>query len=150
MKMRTFILIIVLLMAGVIALAVVLPDAPDKSTEEQTETEKVEIDTSVSFEEIYREYKANELRGDEKYKDNRYRITAKVNGMETGGLLNISGGATLTMETRVDNTIIFFYAEFEKDQEEALKEISVGDTITFEGTCLSAGSWTDCTIVEAE
>lgn len=104
----------------------------------------------VSFDEIYREYMANELRGDEKYKGNRYRVTAKINGMETDGLLNLSGGATLTMETRVDNTIVFFYAEFEKEQEEALKEVDVGDTITFEGKCLSAGSWVDCTIIETE
>lgn len=98
----------------------------------------------VTFDEIYREYKSNELRADEKYKNNRYTITATINGMATGGLLNWSGGATLTMETRVDNTIVFFYAEFEKDQEEALKAVSVGDEITFEGECLSAGSWVEC------
>lgn len=98
----------------------------------------------VTFNEIYREYKSNELRADEKYKNNRYTITATINGMATGGLLNWSGGATLTMETRVDNTIVFFYAEFEKDQEEALKAVSVGDEITFEGECLSAGSWVEC------
>lgn len=98
----------------------------------------------VTFDEIYREYKSNELRADEKYKNNRYTITATINGMATGGLLNWSGGATLTMETRVDNTIVFFYAEFEKDQEEALKSVSVGDEITFEGECLSAGSWVEC------
>lgn len=48
------------------------------------------------------------------------------------------------METRVDNTIVFFYAEFEKDQEETLKTVNVGDEITFEGECLSAGSWVEC------
>ena len=98
----------------------------------------------ITFDEIYREYKSNELRADEKYKNNRYTITATINGMATGGLLNWSGGATLTMETRVDNTIVFFYAEFEKDQEEALKAVNVGDEITFEGECLSAGSWVEC------
>lgn len=67
--------------------------------------------------------------------------------METDGLLNLTGGATLTMEIKIDNTIVFFYAEFEKEQEEALKKVNVGDTITFEGKCLSAGSWTDCEII---
>ena len=51
------------------------------------------------------------------------------------------------METRIDDTIVFFYAEFEKDQEDALKNVNVGDTITFNGTCLSAGSWTDCELI---
>lgn len=59
----------------------------------------------------------------------------------------MTGGATLTMQTQVGNTIVFFYAEFEKEQEEALKQVAVGDMITFEGTCLSAGSWIDCEIV---
>lgn len=105
------------------------------------------IDESVTFDEIYRAYKENELRADDVYQYNRYRITAKINGMETGGLLNLTGGATLTMEKQVDSTIVYFIAEFEKDQEESLKTISVGDTITFEGECLSVGTWEDCELI---
>ena len=102
----------------------------------------------VSFDEIYRAYKENELRADETYRYNRYRITGKVNGMTNDGLLNLTGGAMLTMEKLVGNTIVFFYAEFDRHQEEDLKLINVGDTITFEGKCLSAGSWTDCKIIK--
>nr|WP_326215856.1 hypothetical protein [uncultured Oscillibacter sp.] len=102
------------------------------------------IEHIVTFDEIYHEYESNALRADEKYKNNRYTVTATINGMTTGGLFNLSGGATLTMETRVDNTLVFFYAEFEKDQEEALMSVNVGDEITFEGECLSAGSWVEC------
>jgi hypothetical protein len=113
------------------------------------EAERLEQERlSVTFDEIYWAYKENELRANDTYKNNRYRITAKINGMATGGLFNWTGGATLTMEKRVGNTIVFFYAEFEKEQEEALKKVNVGDTITFEGECLSAGSWVDCEIVE--
>ena len=43
--------------------------------------------------------------------------------------------------------IVVFLAEFERDQEEALKNIKVGDEITFEGTCYSAGSWSDCELI---
>ena len=137
------ILVIVLMTAGVAWLYLNLPGGADKVQPTEVET----VDTSVSFEEIYHEYKNNELRAKEKYYDNRYRITATINGMSTTGLLNTTGGATLTMETKVDNTIVFFYAEFEKDQEDALKSVNVGDTITFDGTYLSAGSWTDCELV---
>ena len=108
-------------------------------------------DTSVksaTFEDIYTAYKKNELAADDLYKNNRYRITATINGIETGGLFNLTGGATLTMEKRVGSTIVFFYAEFEKDQEDALKKVAVGDSITFEGTCLSAGNWIDCEIID--
>ena len=112
------------------------------------ETDYTVTDLNVSFEEIYTAYKDNELLADDLYKDNRYQITAKINGMETGGLMNMTGGATLTMEVQVDDTIVFFLAEFEKEQEEALKEVSVGDTIVFEGTCLNAGSWKDCELVD--
>lgn len=133
------------------------PPANSKGTEEETvsnpqqepeSTESEQVDTSVSYEEIYRAYKENELRADDSYKNNRYQITAKINGMSTGGLFNLTGGATLTMEIRIDNTIVFFYAEFEKEQEDALKTISVGDTITFEGECLSAGTWVDCELIQ--
>lgn len=121
-------------------------------TTEPTVTEPVTTDPSATestatFEEIYKAYKSNELVADDLYKGNRYRVTAIINGIETDGLLNLTGGATLTMQTQVGSTIVFFYAEFEKEQEEALKQVVVGDTITFEGTCLSAGAWTDCEIV---
>lgn len=99
---------------------------------------------AISFDEIYQAYKENELRADDTYKNNRYLITAEINGMCNDGLFNLTGGATLTMQTKVGNTIVFFYAEFEKEQEVALKNIKVGDTITFEGECLSAGTWVDC------
>ena len=123
-----------------------------KSTEQKTErseSKKLEpttepVDTSVTFDEIYRAYKENELVANDTYRYNRYRITAKINGMNTGGLLNLTGGATLTMEKKVGNTIVFFYAEFEKEQEEALKQVKVGDTITFEGECIGRSGFTDC------
>ncbi len=118
-----------------------------ESSQEEPSEEVVEIDTSVTYDEIYTAYKENELKADDIYQNNRYRITAKINGMSTGGLLNMTGGATLTMETQVGNTLVFFYAEFEKEQEEALKTIKVGDTITFEGECLSAGSWIECELI---
>ena len=128
---------------------------PNDSSTTQSEidsTPDIEVTESqtsnVTFNEIYYAYKENELRADETYKNNRYRITAEINGISTGGLFNFTGGATLTMEIRVDNTIVYFYAEFEKDQESALKSLNVGDTITFEGECLSAGTWVECTIVE--
>jgi len=101
------------------------------------------IDTSVTFSDIYNEYKSNELRAKELYQGNRYQITAKINKIKTGGLFNLTGGATLTMEYKCDNTIVFFYAEFEREQEDELKQVSVGDTITFTGVCYG-GNFTDC------
>ena len=122
----------------------------DPPTEDVSQTnDEPAVETSpVSFSDIYREFKANELRAEEKYQFNRYQITARVNGMSTSGVLNLTGGATLTMETTVDDTIVFFHAEFEKEQEQALKAINVGDTVTFEGKCLSAGSWSECELIQ--
>ena len=102
-----------------------------------------EVDTSVTFADIYREFKRNELNAKDLYNGNRYQITAEINGISSSGLLNLTGGATLTMKEQVDGTIVFFTAEFEKEQENALKELSVGDTITFTGTCYG-GNFSDC------
>ena len=101
----------------------------------------------VTFEEVYRAYKENELAADEKYKGNRYKVTGQIAGLSSSGLLNLTGGATLTMQTNVGGTIVIYIAEFEKDQEDALKQIKVGDTITLEGTCGSSGYWYDCELV---
>ena len=54
------ILVIVLMTAGVTWLYLNLPGGADKV--QPTETAEIEtVDTSVSFEEIYHEYKSNEL-----------------------------------------------------------------------------------------
>lgn len=116
----------------------------DSETSTQSTSQKKEkVDTSVKYADIYKEFKKNKLRAQDKYNDKRYKITAKVNSMETSGLLNLSGGATLTMQKTIDNTVVFFYAEFEQDQEDKLKKINTGDKVTFIGTC-SDGNFIDC------
>lgn len=118
-------------------------ESSSAESEPQTSEETSAVGTAT-FDEIYHAYKENELVADDLYQYNRYRVTAKINGMTNDGLFNLTGGATLTLETKVDNTIVFFYAEFEKEQEENLKAVKVGDTITFVGECMSAWSWVDC------
>lgn len=125
-----------------------LPSIEPSSAESEPQTsEETSAVGTATFDEIYQAYKENELVADDLYQYNRYRVTAKINGMTNDGLFNLTGGATLTLETKVDNTIVFFYAEFEKEQEENLKTVKVGDTITFEGKCLDAGNWSECELV---
>ena len=123
-----------------------LMNTSSSGSETQTAEESSEVGTAT-FDEIYYAYKENELVADDLYQYNRYRVTAKINGMTNDGLFNMTGGAMLTLETKVDNTIVFFYAEFEKEQEENLKSVKVGDTITFEGKCLDAGNWSECELI---
>lgn len=64
--------------------------------------------------------------------------------METGSFLGLAGNVTtLTMETKVDNTVVFFLARFNEEQRESLKEVAVGDTITFVGKCHN-GTFSEC------
>ena len=107
-----------------------------------------ETDLNVTYDEIYNSYKSNELQADDLYSGNRYRITATVKDIESDGLFNLTGGATLNLRVEVGDAVAVLIAEFEKNQEEALKKVAVGDTVVFEGTCVSAGAWTDCKIVE--
>jgi hypothetical protein len=130
----------------VILMVIIMVTAMSNKDDEQAPAKEDQY-TPASFEEIYQAYEDNELVADDLYKGRRYEVTATINGMETGGLMNMTGGATLTMEKKIGNTIVVFLAEFERDQEEALKNIKVGDEITFEGTCYSAGSWSDCELI---
>lgn len=118
----------------------------EANSEQSTQGEENAVGTAT-FEEIYKAYKENELVADDLYEGNRYKVTAKINGMTTDGLANLTGGAMLTLEKKVGKTTVFFCAEFEKEQEENLKTVKVGDTITFIGECGSAGYWSDCELV---
>lgn len=139
------IIAITVFICTVVLVSALMNTSPSES-ETQTAEESSEVGTAT-FDEIYYAYKENELVADDLYQYNRYRVTAKINGMTNDGLFNMTGGAMLTMETKVDNTIVFFYAEFEKEQEENLKSVKVGDTITFEGKCLDAGNWSECELI---
>lgn len=140
-------IIIVIAIFSCVAILMLPPmESSPAESEPQTSEETSAVGTAT-FDEIYHAYKENELVADDLYQYNRYRVTAKINGMTNDGLFNLTGGATLTLETKVDNTIVFFYAEFEKEQEENLKTVKVGDTITFEGKCLDAGNWSECELV---
>ena len=136
--------IAVFICAFVLVSALMNPSSSESETQTAEETSEV---GTATFDEIYYAYKENELVADDLYQYNRYRVTAKINGMTNDGLFNMTGGAMLTLETKVDNTIVFFYAEFEKEQEENLKSVKVGDTITFEGKCLDAGNWKECELI---
>ena len=136
--------ITVFICAFVLVSALMNPSSSESETQTSEETSEV---GTATFDEIYYAYKENELVADDLYQYNRYRVTAKINGMTNDGLFNMTGGAMLTLETKVDNTIVFFYAEFEKEQEENLKSVKVGDTITFEGKCLDAGNWKECELI---
>ena len=125
-----------------------LPSKPKSDTASAvTNVEKSKKVKKASFKEIYKVYEKNELRADEKYEHNRYKIKAKVNGMTDDGLLNFDKSIKLTLETKVDNTIVFFYADFGKEEATNLKKIDVGDNIVFEGECLDAYNWVECKIV---
>lgn len=135
--------------AVILVSALMNPSPSPSESENQTVEESSEVGTAT-FDEIYYAYKENELVADDLYQHNRYRVTAKINSMTNDGLFNMTGGAMLTLETKVDNNIVFFYAEFEKEQEDNLKTVKVGDTITFEGKCSSAGYWSECELVTEE
>ena len=102
---------------------------------------------ATSFSEIYQAYKENEIVADDQYKGNRYQVTGEIAGISNDGLLNIGGGATLTINIELENVIVVAIATFKKDQVESLKTVKVGDTVTFTGKCLSYGSWSECKLV---
>ena len=104
------------------------------------------VAADINFTECYYAYKENELRADDTYKGNRYRLTAQVRDIQStaGSLLYWDDEVIVEFEIVVDNTIVVGEALFYKDQTDSLKDISVGDTITFIGECRSAGAWINC------
>lgn len=100
----------------------------------------------LDFAKCYYAYKENELRADDTYKGNRYSVTAKVRDIQKtdGRLLYWDDEVIVEFEIKVDNTHVVGEALFEKEQADSLKDINVGDTITFIGECRGAGAWINC------
>lgn len=107
----------------------------------QQEAEVLDAD----FGEIYDAYKKNELAAADTYEGNRYKITCEVYAIGDGGLNGILGNISVSASIDYRGTQCVLFCSFDKKtQRESLKEISMGDTITFIGTCCGWGTWEDC------
>lgn len=120
----------------------VFPSSP-KKTEERV------VNYDVTFAEIYREHERNKLVASEKYSGQWYRITGEAVDMSTFSLRHLQG-VTLTMSIEVDGVNIIFAADFEEEQEKYLKQISIGDEITFIGYWDGSGIFKKCELVLPE
>ena len=126
---------------GFVAMVVTIIFIPTNGGKSQPEAA-----APLDFAECYYAYKENEVKADDTYKGNRYSLTVKVRDIQDtdGSLLYWDDEVIVEFEIRVDNTIAVGQALFEKEQRDSLKEISIGDTITFVGECQSVGAWIDC------
>ncbi len=128
-----------------------------KKTEEKTETEKTTeaVDTSVTYEEIYKEFNKNEIVAQKKYVGHRYCFSAKIIDIQYGnifedvfeGMFGVQKETDLTLEKQIDNTIVIFTAHFGAEQTKNFTQVSTGDTITIVGTCEDKGYFSDCALV---
>lgn len=107
--------------------------AASKPKMSNSNSEKTTVVTTIDFDTVYKEYKANEVRAEETYGKKRYRVVGNVNALTDDGLMNLMGGVTVTLTRKVGNTTVFFFASFPKDQKEKIMQINAGDDITIVG-----------------
>lgn len=107
--------------------------AASKPKRSNSNSEKTTVVTTIDFDTVYKEYKANEVRAEETYGKKRYRVFGNVNALTDDGLMNLMGGVTVTLTRKVGNTTVFFFASFPKDQKEKIMQINAGDDITIVG-----------------
>lgn len=107
--------------------------AASKPKRSNSNSEKTTVVTTIDFDTVYKEYKANEVRAEETYGKKRYRVVGNVNALTDDGLMNLMGGVTVTLTRKVGNTTVFFFASFPKDQKEKIIQINAGDDITIVG-----------------
>lgn len=118
-------------------------DADESAASVVDTVEPVEPEVGdATFAEIYTEYKANEIRADELYKGNRYRLSGTVYDIDADPLLSF--GSSITVKTTVAGNTVFFVANFPSDQKDSLLSLNVGDPITLTGACRSWSTWSDC------
>lgn len=152
-----------LVIAFVILIVVILvaPDGDGKTTE--TTFAPAEI---VSIAEVKTGYDKNTLSADDLYKGNRYRFTGTLYSIDDTDYWDLysSDGlfADIVMDELTEETITccvivtegennyFLWCIFSSEtQRDALTQVAVGDTVTFEGTCVDWGNWHDCVLIES-
>lgn len=113
-----------------------------------TTTEPPETTTTeppITFEEVYIAYQENELRASEMYKGERIRFSGTVDTIQESFL----GTTTVWINVYAQGWEHWVLCSFNtKDQKDNLMELTAGDYVTIEGTCVDWMSWGLCEIVE--
>lgn len=104
----------------------------------------------LDFAEMLSEYRTNEIRAKETYKDNRYEISAEVTDIEQAGLREGYSGYNVDMVVHLADEDFSICANFQSDLKDEVMELNIGDTLTFTGKCVAPELWYNCTIVKVE
>ena len=102
----------------------------------------------LDFAEMVNDYRSNEIRAKETYKDNRYRITAEVVSIDRAGLREGYSGYNVSMTIDLGGEDFSICANFQGDMKAEVMKLNIGDTLTFTGKCVAPELWYNCTIVE--
>ena len=104
----------------------------------------------LDFSAMVSEYRANEIRAKETYKDNHYIVSAKVVGIEQAGAREGYSGYNVNMVVSLDGEDFSICANFQSDLKEDIMKLNIGDVLTFTGKCVAPELWHNCTIIEVD
>lgn len=104
----------------------------------------------LDFPTMINEYRTNEIRAKETYKDNRYIVNAEVVGIEQAGLREGYSGYNVDMIVALDGEDFSICANFQSDLKDDIMKLNAGDMLTFTGKCIAPELWYNCTIVEVD
>ena len=146
---------------GVLLLIDSLTDITNKSKDEPLPPAQ-----EISIVELHNAYESNPLVADDNHKGNRYKFTGTLDSIDdtvysgwyssTEIVANIVTDEILlgdeivcSVTIKVDNKNYHLWCIFDEEtQRESLTKVTIGETITFEGTCTDWGNYKDCVIVE--
>lgn len=104
----------------------------------------------LDFSTMVNEYRTNEIRAKETYKDNRYIVSAEVVDIEQAGLKEGYSGYNVSMVVSLGGEDFSICANFQSDLKDDIMKLNKGDILTFTGKCVAPELWYNCTIVEVD
>ena len=94
-------------------------------------------------------WEENEINAEETYAGKHFVIAGQVNKISSGGnLAHITTNPVITVFVKDGADTLIVYAEFSKDDEEQLQNLSAGDDILIAAKCSNWGNWKDCVLAE--
>lgn len=92
-------------------------------------------------------WEENEISAKETYAGKHFVIAGQVNKISSGGnLAHITTNPVITVFVKDGADTLIVYAEFSKDDEDQLQNLSAGDDILIAAKCSNWGNWEDCVL----
>ena len=108
----------------------------------------IEDQTDLDFDTYLADYDAGVSAANKKYQGLTVTLTGEVTSKTANAVMSVSDETSVLLKKTVNGENLSIVARFNKEDMSALKEVNVGDVLTFTGECSNELNFKNCKVLD--